>query len=84
MKRVLILNRKDLSKNNKLKEVQDIEMEHFDGPSYDKIRDYDAVIFFCNLFNQSLVLKDRYSNYGRTIFSEDDKYALTNFLLMDR
>jgi len=81
MKSILILDRDDLGEKNKLKKVKDIEMTDFNSASYEKMSQYDITIFICHLLNKTLVLKDRYSDYGRTIFQKDDESSLARFLL---
>lgn len=87
MRRVLILNREDLTKHAKLKNINEIMIIHFSESitkSQNQIANSDLVIFYCSLLNEYRILKNRYpseDNGVRKIESPEEENKILTLIM---
>jgi hypothetical protein len=59
MKKVLILNRDDMTKLTVLTAVDEVSLTDFGIVPTQQIEEFDMVLFFCRLTSQSKIIKNR-------------------------
>lgn len=85
MRRVLILTREDLSPTKKLVEVKNVTDEVFSLICQDQMPNFEVVLFYCNLTDETKTLKNRYGHHY-TVYSNSNestnKSKLLDFIMI--